>query len=762
MALRKPFVISAEGFHEEIPVADTLDVGALTINAAGVGIDAGGKKVTNGAAATADNDVLVYGQAGANLAGLDIDTSPITMNGQKITGLADGASGSQDAATVSQMETAIATGSSFKEPVHNNQQLVDGGSGGIQAVGIWRTDTQPVVGDTVVVKNGALTRTYTFVANIGAESTATDVSVETDADTAMTRFQDRFNADAGNTQWLAQFHNTTGPYTKHVYIYETKTPVDTISDSRIYGTWTTQTDFKVVDFSDGVTPISYTEGPIVTASTTDPGTGRFGFGRAQASLIDGEIHFAADNNALYAYELGALQWNQISGAGAQPDATSGSGGGSKGIVTADEDKGLEIMAGAILEVKLGASGGLDFDGSGDVAVDLDTNPGLQLGAGGLSALPDTNQGLDKGASGLFIDLATDPGLQFTAGNLDAKVDGTTGAMQKGTTGLQVKVAGSTGLSITAAGLTGVPNTTAGLSVGASGFALDLAANPGLQFTGGDLEAKVNGTTGAMAKDSNGLQVKADATAGMEITANGVAIDLAATTPGLKFNGSGDLEAFVDATRGVNKDASGIYAQIDTAGGLQFDGGGLIQTKLNNTPDTLDVDASGLKVVGLPSLFKINDVAVGAGVNATNLDTLTDGSNADALHVHASASATEAPKVENTLTTAVDATSNGDPVYVNGNDTVGKGDAGVDAKSRLLGVIRTGAGAAGATPDVVTVGPCTGILGGSGVANTPYFLQDGGGIGTSLPGANKRVINVGYALNANDLFVRLVDYGKKAA
>lgn len=766
MALRKPFVLdTTEGFHVQLPVADTLDVGSLEINAGGSGgIVMNNAKVTGLGDATADGDALAFGQAGANLAGLDIDTNPITMNSQKITGLADGASASQDAATVAQVEALVATGSQFKEPVHNNGQLIDGGVGvgGIQAIGIWQAANQPAVGDQVIIQNGAQTRTFTFVLNIGAESAATDVSIETDRFTAMQRFVTRLNADAGTTEWAAQYHNTTGPYTQHVYLYETKVPTDTLSDSRIYGVWTTQADFKVVDFNDNGTVVSYTEGPIVTASTTDPGgtDATFGFGRAYASLIDGEIHFSADNNALYAWEQGAEQWNQISGAGAVPDATSGSGGGTKGIVTADEDLGLEIMSGGKLEVKLGTNGGLEFDGSGDVAIDLDTNPGLQLGAGGLSALPDTLRGLDKDVVGLFIDLAADPGLQFTGGDLEAKVDGTTGAMQKAAAGLQVKVSPNTGLSITAAGLAGVPDTAAGLSVGALGFAIDLAADPGLQFTGGDLEAKVNGTTGAMDKDSNGLKVKVDPSAGMEITANGVAIDLATSEPGLQFDGSGDLEVLTDGTRGQGKDASGLYNKLLSGGGLVFDGGGNMQLELDNTPDTLDVDGDGLKVVGVPLSFKLNDVAVDAAFTAAAIGILVGGpaSNADSLHTHAALASTEAPKVAGTYTTAVDTVALGDPVYWNGADTLGKSDASTLAKARVIGIVESDAGAPGATPKIVSVGPCEGILAGGGSANTPYFLAPGGGLSTTLPPAGGRMIGIGWAMNANDLWVELRDFG----
>jgi hypothetical protein len=232
--------------------------------------------------------------------------------------------------------------------------------------------------------------------------------------------------------------------------------------------------------------------------------------------------------------------------------------------------------------------------------------------------------------------------------------------------------------------------------------------------------------------------------------------------------------------------------------------------------TLDFSGGAIEVTGVPSLFEIAGTPVGATVTAANLDTVTDGSNADALHVHTgtgvslshsdlsgvtsdqhhpqlhtiashsdttatgaeletltdgsnadalhshtASAATEAPKVENTLTTATDATANGDPVYINGDETIGKSLANDDAKSRVIGVIRTGAGAAGATPEVVSLGICAGILTGA-TPGVPYYLQTAGGIGTSLPGGGNRVIQVGWAYSDTDLWVELKDYGKKAA
>jgi len=565
MALRKPFVISTEGFHEEMPPTDALDVGAITINAAGSGIDMNSKKISNLANGTLANDVL----------------------------------------NKAQIEALVSGGTVFKEPVYSDSQLINGASGGIAALEALRFANQPVVGDTVIFYDGTNTRTYTFVANQGAEAGATDVSIETDAATAMQRLVTRMNADAGNTWWEGEYH-AAGEFGPEIHVTELKVPSDSLSTSRIYGVWTTQADAVVVPFSDGSLAIPYNQGTPATLPAADPTSGRFGFSRAYASLVDGEIHLALDLNAQFAWEASADQWNQISGAGAIPDATSSSGGGVKGLATFDSDKGLQVIANAVAEIKLAAT----------------------------------------------------PGLQFSSG------------------GLQVKVAN------------------------------------------------------------------------------------------------------------VNE---------------------------------ISIDANGLNIEGVDANFKINDVATGNTVTAANLDDLTDGSNADALHDHTALSvslshsdlsgvtsdqhhnrqhdlesasdhvtsggvaghvltqtgattfafqapgpAPEAPKVEDTRTTSTDTTVNGDPVYINGNDVVGKARADTDTKSRVIGLVRTGGGAAPTSVEIVTLGPCTGILGGGGVANTPYYLQATGGIGTSLPVGATRVIQVGKALNANDLFVQIIDYGKKAA
>jgi hypothetical protein len=279
------------------------------------------------------------------------------------------------------------------------------------------------------------------------------------------------------------------------------------------------------------------------------------------------------------------------------------------------------------------------------------------------------------------------------------------------------------------------------------------------------------------------------------------------------------KATYDSDKGLSVSSGVVTINLDATGGLKFDASNNLGVKIGD-PNEVAATASGLEMTGVPNEFKIDGVAVKAGgsggPSASSLQTLTNLGNADSLHVHTATSitidhadvsnqgtddhhaqahvvtgasdhsesglttgyvltatsdttfawqtpaeATAAEKIEDTHTTATDTTANGDPVYVNGNDTIGKADADTAAKARVMGIIRTGAGAAGSDVEIVTHGPCADVLSGA-TANTPYYLQSGGGIGTSLPGAGKRVVLVGYAMDADDLFVKLEDYGQKAA
>lgn len=264
----------------------------------------------------------------------------------------------------------------------------------------------------------------------------------------------------------------------------------------------------------------------------------------------------------------------------------------------------------------------------------------------------------------------------------------------------------------------------------------------IQFSGAGQIVAGNG----LEKDGNTLNVLFGD--GIRNDNDYVAIDLADTNPGLEFIGSTtnekELAVKLKSNNGLAKDSDGLYIAID------------------DTPDTLDVDGDGLKVVGLPSLFKINDSSVSANVTATNLNTLTGGGNADTLHGHIINSVTEAVRLEQTILNNVSITTGQVVRWSSINNEITPADNGTEPNARCIGVARTGGAANPGTSEVVRNGPCPGVLSGATV-NTPYFLGSTGALvlwaGIPTPG---RVLRVGFAMNASDLDIQFMDYGYKRA
>jgi hypothetical protein len=133
--------------------------------------------------------------------------------------------------------------------------------------------------------------------------------------------------------------------------------------------------------------------------------------------------------------------------------------------------------------------------------------------------------------------------------------------------------------------------------------------------------------------------------------------------------------------------------------------------------TLGVDAGGM--IDLPALFEIAGDPVGATVVADNLDTLTDGSNADALHVHAFAGSA-ANLVKSGLTTA--GLGTGDFGYISAALTMTKTDADAEDSSRCFGANEGTAGSMTFAGCINTAKFTT--AGGSPANGAPVYLAPG--------------------------------------
>lgn len=203
--------------------------------------------------------------------------------------------------------------------------------------------------------------------------------------------------------------------------------------------------------------------------------------------------------------------------------------------------------------------------------------------------------------------------------------------------------------------------------------------------------------------------------------------------------------------------TGSVLSIDLAAnsGLQFTGGDL---DLLLKDSTLAKDALGLFVQGVPANFTINGIATGATVTAANLDTLTNGSDADALHTH---SLVEAAKGLREELTAVESIAIGDPVeWSTTADQIQKCQAAVASKVDCFGVAIDAISAAG-TGTVIRRGIAPGVL----VGATPgdrYYLGATGGLSTTPPvGVGNNIVLIGTAKNATDLEVHPQYMGRKA-
>lgn len=245
------------------------------------------------------------------------------------------------------------------------------------------------------------------------------------------------------------------------------------------------------------------------------------------------------------------------------------------------------------------------------------------------------------------------------------------------------------------------------------------------------------STASLTYDQGLLKSGTSITVELDTGANAQGAGAGGGSSGLEFDAntaSGKLRAAVNATGGLQRSASGLAVL------------------LNGT--TLLSGASGLSVKGLPSLFEINTVAVSANVTAANLGTLTAGATSDAgaLHSH--------PAAPRFSAVSVGALAAGDPVYWSStNNQVDKARADTDTKSFVVGLNDSGAVSGGGSANVIGAGKNPGVLSGA-TAGTPYYLASTGGITTTAPGSGNRIIQVGVAYNATDLWVRVVDYGKK--
>jgi len=306
MALRKPLFMATEGYHEEMAAVDSLQLGGLAMS------------------------------------------GDITMGNYKVTGLGapslDG-----DAATKLYVDQQVISGGKMREAVLHEEQLDN--TEGVLAAAALTMQSNPVSGDTITITDGTTTRTYGAGSGGDVQYTIGATPADTMANLAAAIMAD------GSAVWGAYFTSDLDA----IDINGVLVIIEDDNDgtvSRVYGTWATQANIQHVDF-DG--ELDYTKKTLTNLDTSDPGgsSPNCGYRDTQANLADGELHYARNNDVIYGWDDDANVWQTMSGSASIPDATSASGGGTKGKVTADSDKGLVIASG-VMEVNIDAVT-LDFD-----------------------------------------------------------------------------------------------------------------------------------------------------------------------------------------------------------------------------------------------------------------------------------------------------------------------------------------------------------------------------------------------------------------
>jgi hypothetical protein len=190
-------------------------------------------------------------------------------------------------------------------------------------------------------------------------------------------------------------------------------------------------------------------------------------------------------------------------------------------------------------------------------------------------------------------------MTITAGNAGA--DGGAGGASGGN--LTIRAGDATGAGTDGTMSLGATNTSA-IGIGASGVTTTV--------TGG-----LTQLTGAVSLSAN---------AASSFTTSAGALTITAAAASTWSTGAGALT--LNGTGGVN---------IQAAATTYMDFGVTAANRITIATG-VELETTGTGMIDLPALFKIANTAVGALVTAPNLDTLTNGSNADALHTHSGVSA----------------------------------------------------------------------------------------------------------------------------
>jgi len=250
--------------------------------------------------------------------------------------------------------------------------------------------------------------------------------------------------------------------------------------------------------------------------------------------------------------------------------------------------------------------------------------------------------------------------------------GVGGAVSLGTTNAGSVAIGHSGVTTTVTGgltqLTGAVSLTgnAASSFTTTSGALTLDAATAVNVGATNATSVAIGSSGITTTVTGGLtqvsgSVSLHANGASDFTTSAGALTLTSNQAATWSTSSGAL-TLTSAAAATWSTGAGVLT-LNGAGGLHLQTNGANRFDISDTNATVQagvtLDTTGTGNINLPNnasaRFKIEGTSVGATVTAPNLNTLTNGSNADALHTHATAEATSAHNVSLTgwTTTATD-------------------------------------------------------------------------------------------------------------
>ena len=377
--------------------------------------------------------------------------------------------------------------------------------------------------------------------------------------------------------------------------------------------------------------------------------------------------------------------------------TSGASGGSLNVRAGAGTAGSGATAGGVggaLSGVGGAGGAGGTSGGGGLG-------GVYQVVGGVGGIAGTTTGVAGAGGGVTVQGGTGGASVASAG---AAASGGALSVLGGTGG-----AGSTANDGLAGGATSVTGGTGGIGAasrtGGIGGAISVTGGTGGAAGGGTAGNGGNVTIDAGTGASNGL-----ITLG---TTNSTSTSIGRTTGSASTSVVGAPLTLTSNGAATWSTSAGALTINGTAG-VNLQGGGVTVMAVNSAGTTIIIQPgvtmsfSGTGNINLPnnasSRFNIEGAAVTATVTAANLTTLTNGSNADALHTHSSSGAANVQQAY----IAGEAIDAGELVALYsgaGTPVVIKADANgaITSRFNVIGVANNAASGAGPSVTVLMAG-----------------------------------------------------------